>query len=342
MGPFPIQLITELVAPLPCFVNMENLLLLLPKRPQTIWVRYGVSATIVFVFFIFRVALERNVGQYGFFLLLPSVFLASVLFDRGSGFFATILSLVLLAVFLEPDLRLDFVETHSIPFILFGLVCIGVAAISEALRNALERAVAAETAKDLLLRELGHRVKNNLFIVQSVLQIHANSLADGLGRQALNDALARVRVISEAHAFLDVHSGHRTIKMDDYLTELVSRLGDALRGLRPIAVDVWADQIEMPAERAVPVGLIVNELVTNAFKHAFPGESSGTITVKLERAGTNRLVLTVADDGQGCEDAPATGLGQRLTNLLARQLQGSIERSPTSKGCEVIAKFAPN
>lgn len=319
---------------------MENLLLLLPKRPQTVWVRYSLSAAIVAAFFLLRVALEENAGQYGFFLLLPAVFLSSVLFDRGSGFFATALSVVLLAVFLEPQLRPELIEKHAIPLVLYALVCIGVAALSEALRNALERAVAAEDAKDLLLRELGHRVKNSLLIVQSVLHIHANSLPEGKGREAITDALARVQVIGEAHSFLDVQSGDRAIAIDDYLTEVVGRIGTALRGVRSIAVDVWVDRIEMPAERAVYVGLIVNELVTNAFKYAFHGEDAGTIIVKLEKSNNDFVELTVTDDGKGCPDAPPTsGLGRRLTILLTKQLGGTIVWGSPEKGCQVTARF---
>jgi two-component sensor histidine kinase len=113
-------------------------------------------------------------------------------------------------------------------------------------------------------------------------------------------------------------------------------------GIRPIAVRVDADRFSLPTEVAVPIGLIVNELVTNAFKYAFPDEREGLIVVGLRRVSEGRLLLRVCDNGAGCPDDPAEGLGSRLVRLLVQQLKGSVvRRKMEPRGCEISAELNP-
>ncbi|WP_352671770.1 sensor histidine kinase [Mesorhizobium sp. M0166] len=121
--------------------------------------------------------------------------------------------------------------------------------------------------------------------------------------------------------------------MRSYLEELSRHLGDTLRDIRPIAVKVHAEEVHLPTEQAIPLGLIVNELVRNALKHAFPGDRGGTIAVKLFRDSS--LVLTVADDGVGCPPDKNGGIGSRLTELLAKQLGATLTRENYAPGCKV-------
>ncbi len=315
---------------------MENLLLLLPRRPQSLWVRYGTTTIIVLIFFLIRLGLEERAGTYGFFILLPSIFLSSVLFDRGSGFYATLLSVVLLLPVLPAGTDiLSTLERHAVPLALFVIICLGIAALSEALRGALERALAAERTKDLLLRELGHRIKNNLAIVVSMLQMQARANPDGLSQEHVQAAIARVRVIGEAHGYLDPASRQGLVHMQDYLAELGRQLAETLRGLRPVAVNVQAEAIAMPAERAVVIGLIVNELITNAFKYAFDDDQPGIIDVQLRRVSDKQIVLTVADNGKGCPADAPRGFGRRLIDLMTQQLRGSYALEDVRKGCRV-------
>ena len=126
--------------------------------------------------------------------------------------------------------------------------------------------------------------------------------------------------------------------MRTYLQQLCAHLADALRDVRPIAVNVEATELYLPSEQAVPLGLIVNELVTNSLKHAFPGDRPGTVHVTLSaEAG---VVLLVRDDGIGCP-TPKEGTGARLTRLLAQQqLGGTIAWERCEKGCLVRVSFA--
>src|SRR5262245_61744626 len=133
---------------------------------------------------------------------------------------------------------------------------------NEGMRKALERAVRAETEKDLLLRELSHRSRNNFAVAASVLALRARTVSEPTARAALEAGASRIRVIAEAQAHLHPASGRGDIEIDMYLEDLCRSLGDALRDVRPVAVRVLAEPTTLPADRAVPIGLIVNELVT--------------------------------------------------------------------------------
>jgi K+-sensing histidine kinase KdpD len=232
---------------------MENLLLLLPARPQSLAIRYAVTTLIVLVCFLLQIGVEMQSGFFGFFLLLPGIFLASVLFDRGSGFYATLLSTILSIFVLSPPGTLVLPAQQLLPVLLFVLIGLAVATVSEALRKALEHAMAAERAKDLLMHELNHRIRNNLAMVASVLELQMRAQREPLAKQALATAVARIHVIANAHDHLMPRDGHSAIDMNEYLTKCCRHLGDALRDVRPIAINVSAAQIYLRSDKAVAI-----------------------------------------------------------------------------------------
>ncbi len=314
---------------------MESLLLLLPKRPQGILARYGATTLIVLVCFALQMGVEFQSGMFMFFLLLPGIFLASVLFDRGSGFYATALSTALSMAAVRPSGSWLPAPEYLLPFVLFVLVGLALATTSEALRKALEKAVAAEQAADIMLYELNHRIRNNLAMVASVLELQRRAQKDQHAKDAFASAAGRVHVIANAHNHLLPKEGQSLIDMSEYLTVCCQNLGDALRDVRPIAVNVDAAQILLREDRAVSVGLIVNELVTNAFKYAYPGDRGGAVHVVLQRESEGKLKLVVEDDGQGCPEDAREGLGSRIVRLLAQQLGSTIRREAANPGCRV-------
>lgn len=129
------------------------------------------------------------------------------------------------------------------------------------------------------------------------------------------------------------------VRTDDYLRDLCHGLGELLRDVRPIAVSVEVERIELPTSVAVPLGLLTNELVTNAFKYAFPHDRGGLIRMSLKWVDTARAELIVADDGVGYSGEPRPGLGTRLTTPFARQLGGTIAREIDDPGCRVVVNF---
>ena len=315
---------------------MENLLFLLPARPQRAVVRYGTTTLIVLVCFLLQIGVELQSGLFGLFLLVPAIFLASVLFDRGSGFYATFLSTGLSIAALRHSAGWWLPPQFLLPLVLFVLVGLASATVSEALRKALEKAVAAQQSNELMMDELNHRIRNNLSMVASVLELQMRSQSEPALRDAFASAVARVHVIANAHNHLLPRDGRSAIDMDEYLTACCGNLGDALRDVRPIAVNVNVSRIYLRSDKAVAIGLIVNELVTNAFKYAFFDDHAGTVAVQLHGRNDRELELIVQDNGRGCPEGVKEGLGSRIVRLLVQQLGAGMRREAANPGCRVV------
>jgi two-component system, sensor histidine kinase PdtaS len=311
----------------------------LPPRPQPWHVQYGTAAVLVALGFLTLVGLQGRGGLLGFYLLFPPIFAASVLFGRRAGLFAVALSCLLLYFLLRRAGSILLPAPFILPIVIFVLVALGLAIVSDALRTASEHAASAERAKDLLLRELGHRTQNNLAMVISVLSLQAQSKTNPETRAALDKAVARVRAIANAHQHFQPARQNGRVEMRSYLEELCRHLGDSLREVRPIAINVDCDDVYLRTEQAVPLGLIANELVTNALKHAFPGERSGTVAIVLRKAQS--LILMVEDNGVGCPPGKEERIGSRLIRLLAEQLGAKLEWEDAGPGCRVLVQFVP-
>jgi two-component sensor histidine kinase len=184
---------------------------------------------------------------------------------------------------------------------------------------------------------MSHRVKNKFAMILSIIGLQARQ-SDPATRAALEAIAGRVRVIANVHDHLQLARHDSLVDMSEYLGELCRSLGDTMRELRPLTVTVAAVPVMMPPDKALSTGLIVNELLTNAFKYAFPDDRVGHVHVELARdAGS--LSLTVADDGSGCAEGSEAGLGTKLVNLLVAQLGGEARWDQSNPGCKVTATF---
>lgn len=311
---------------------MERIQRLLSRKPHSVTVRLVITTAMVTFSFAVVIGLQRADGLLGFYVLLPAIFAAALLFDRGTGIYATGLSTALLYALLTPAGSVLLPRQFVLALILFVLVALGFAIVSDALRRAWEHAAAAEQAKDLLLHELGHRTKNNLAMAISMLSMQARLKSDVETRRALEKAVARLHAIASAHEHFRPFEHKGRVEMRAYLAQLCGHIADALRDVRPIAVKVEASELYLPSEQAVALGLIVNELVTNSLKHAFPDDRGGTVRVVLSSQPDLRLL--VCDDGVGCTE-PKGGVGTRLVRLLAQQLSARITWGHSQAGCEV-------
>jgi PAS domain S-box-containing protein len=198
-------------------------------------------------------------------------------------------------------------------------------------KRAQERIEKALEEKTVLLNELHHRVKNNLQMISSLLSLQANSSADERLRDVLSECQNRIKAMGLTHQLLYEHKDFSRVDLGEYLGRLAQLLLSTYRSRgKGIALD-----LVLPPERhyvglgkAIPCGLAVNELVTNAFKHAFPAQRQGTITVSLMATSGDEVELAIADNGVGLPpgfDVNAIkSLGLRLVPLLAEQLQGSL------------------
>ncbi|AWK86656.1 sensor histidine kinase [Azospirillum thermophilum] len=185
--------------------------------------------------------------------------------------------------------------------------------------------------KDVLLREVHHRVRNNMQLITALLDMQAQGAAEQETRDRLSEAAGRIRSIALVQEQLHGADTVSGVDLGDYLRSLVT----AVAGLRGrLAVEVDADPLPLPLDRAVPIGLIVNELLTNALKHAFPDGRPGTIRVEARRDAQGAVAILVADDGIGLADAMLEerprSLGYRLIRRLAVQAAATVDLDPGS------------
>jgi len=208
---------------------------------------------------------------------------------------------------------------------LLGLV--GISRDITVSRRAEDALRAADAQKAVLLADLNHRVKNHLQSVSGLLDVAARRAASlDEARAALEAGARRLGVLGRVYTRLQVGQDKTVVQAQRFLRELCDDLRTSLVGERPVAVRVECDAIDFDSSRAALVGLIVNELVQNALKHAFPDERAGTVHVTFRHDG-DQYRLTVSDNGIGFGDEAARGSGKRLVRALVQQLTGTIDRT---------------
>jgi two-component sensor histidine kinase len=239
------------------------------------------------------------------------------------------------------DWRRDVAETLA----LVALAVLGIGALvwvgirtadrEDRARAELERsnamAAAALRERDLLLKEVHHRVKNSLSMTASLIYLQERRFNDPVVRDAFESTRRRLSSIGLVHEALYGGSSLADVDLAAYLTRLVGELGDAYgASARGVTLDAEIAALSLPAPLATPVGLIVAEAVTNAFKHAFAGRGASAITVSVRRHGLDEIEIEVRDDGDGFPDPAAAdrvgGLGARLIESLTEQLRGQVTR----------------
>jgi two-component system, sensor histidine kinase PdtaS len=315
-------------------IRLEALLKYLPG-PQPVSVRYGVTALLVLLAYGLRLAFGNFSGAYGFLFFILPVVGSALMFDRGTGLFAVALSGLLVSTLLNWDLKPG---AHLGALLLFGIVGGCLVFISEGLHRALETSYAAEQSTTLLLDEMSHRVKNKFAMVSSIIALQARRATPEV-RLALDDIARRVNVIATVHDYLQLSRHEGLIDMSVYLPRLCGSLKDAIFGPRQISLLANAVAVELAPDRALAVGVIVNELVTNAAKYAFNEDRPGYVRVDLSRTA-NELVLTVQDNGRGYSPTADPSLGSRLVTTFASQLGGTARwESGESNGCTATVVF---
>ena len=206
---------------------------------------------------------------------------------------------------------------------------------SEAARLAAEALEAQK--RDVLLREMQHRVKNNFQIILASIAIQKRRYAAGDAHRALDHIASRINAISLAHDQLALREEGQIVNLSDYLRALCLSIKQQAEG---IEVDVQADELELSIDRAVPLGLILNEIATNSIKHAFGPDGGGRISVKLVAGvGYGEARLSVVDNGRGVKEDNPKGTGLKLVAALARQIGGTIDQDSSKEGTSTCLTF---
>lgn len=202
-------------------------------------------------------------------------------------------------------------------------------------RKQKETAVrAALHEKELLLGEIHHRVKNNLQIVDSLLDLQSSRIDDPSAKESLRDSQNRIRSMAMIHQALYQSHDFARVDFSGIVDSLVPTLVTSYNLSDRVKVEITSDAVHLPINVAIPCGLIINELVTNALKHAFPNESDGIISLQLHPLADDRVELSVGDNGVGIPEdlslEQSETLGLQLVQLLALQIHGNltIQRQP--------------
>jgi len=204
----------------------------------------------------------------------------------------------------------------------------GVSRDITARKQAQEKLTASLKEKEVLLKEIHHRVKNNLQVISSLLNLQSQHITDKDSLEMFQESQNRIRAMALIHEKLYTSEDFSHIDIAAYIQDLTTSLFSTYTVSNAIKVTIAINDIFLTITTAIPCGLIINEMVTNALKHAFPHQQKGTITVSMTPSDTDSLILTVSDTGigfpEGIDFRNTTTLGMQLVTSLVEQLEGTI------------------
>ena len=239
----------------------------------------------------------------------------------------------------DSSARRDFSQ-DTVEFLQAAATIIGAAVQrDQAYRSEAATVVEANTEaqrRDVLLRELQHRIKNNFQIILASISLQKRRSKDDEVQQVLDHVANRITAISLAHDQLAPRDNIHAVDVATYLRALCASIEQQIDN---VVVELHADEIDLSIDRAVPLGLIINEAATNSAKHAF-GDEGGRIGVRLQTGiGYGEARLTVSDNGSGIENPRPDGSGLGLITSLARQIGGEVEQESSERGTSISVTF---
>jgi two-component sensor histidine kinase len=269
-------------------------------------------------------------GAAPYAFVYPAALLATLLGSWQAGL-GTLLGTEMLAwTFVVPKIgpQGEHTELQVAAAILVALTVAAVVAVGEVFRVAARNMVVERNAKlaerELLFRELQHRVNNDFTIVNSLLDLQRRRSSDPETRLALEQAMGRIRSVARVHHHLYTLPDIGAIDFRQYIADLCGALAQAALPPTGLHLRCHCDEAFMPRSRAIAIGLVANELITNAIKHAFPNDREGNIDVRFQSTATG-WALSVGDNGIGLSQTSAKpGLGTSLIEEFARQAGGIL------------------
>ncbi|PKD42736.1 PAS domain-containing sensor histidine kinase [Rhodohalobacter barkolensis] len=209
-------------------------------------------------------------------------------------------------------------------------------------REEKERAIKESLAeKEIMLSEIHHRVKNNLAVVSGLMQLQALGTDDDKLQAELYDSVNRIKTMASVHELLYQSDSYSRLDFRDTILQLVNNISETLQASTEVDIDIQCEDIKLNINKAIPASLIVNEVVTNAYKHAFVNREKGRLTFKItDTEGTVSIII--ADDGVGIESGRIKkfeSLGMHLIQELTNQVNGTFEYVNVNPGTEFRLKF---
>jgi two-component sensor histidine kinase len=215
------------------------------------------------------------------------------------------------------------------------------AALARGMNGTLDALYAVIGERDAAIREIHHRVKNNLQVISSLVSLQAGK-AGAAEATAFSDIRRRVLAISYVHEELYLDREIEQVDAERLFSRLASMIADTYDAGARVRVDVECGRFSICLEQAVPIGLVVCEIISNSFCHAFPEGRAGSIRVSASAGSDGTLRLEIADDGVGMADGPGKGLGLSLVETLARQSLAEYALAPRPEGGTAFIMTVPN
>jgi two-component sensor histidine kinase len=283
------------------------------------------------------------------------VFIVSVMFSAwyggfGPGLLATVMASVLSAYFLmEPSYSVMIGGDDLARLIVFASIAVVVNSLTATRRqaeakltDAVRRQEELTAQKSLLLQEAHHRVKNNLQVISSLLSLQSEQLHDHQAKHALEESQGRIRTMALIHEQLHQVEGVADVDFKEYLGRLLPRLAQSCDSSGRVRIHAQLDELTLPLSAAIPCALLINEVVSNAFEHAFAPGAPGQVWVRLQADASGVVKLSIWDNGRGLPQAhggeESSGLGLRLVHAFVEQLKGTLTVFP-SHGTAFVVEF---
>ena len=298
--------------------------------------RFGLTTALVASAAFGKWVFEAYLEGFPFLLSYPAVLLGSLLFGWACGVYALGLSVLVVGSFyLAPQVSAGLMPLAPGLGVLGFLIGAGlIVLVIETLMRRVGQLDEARRSQEVLLRELNHRIKNNLQVVASMLMVQGAQTHNPEARAALAEAGERIVLIGHIHNHLYQEPGDLTVPANQLMADLCTRFKASLAAQRPFTVHVEAEDIPLSVSTSVLIGLLVDELVTNALKHAFPDNNgTSTITVRFCREACGLLCLVVVDNGGSCPAFRTNAIGSMLVDALVQQLGGTLACEDTASGC---------
>jgi two-component sensor histidine kinase len=309
----------------------------LPAWRRSPWRAYGFGLAAFALALLARLYLNGILpAGFPFVTFLPAVTLTAFVAGLGPGILVTALSaLAAWYLFIPPTYSFAVTQESALALPLFLITAAIIVAIIHVMHSALarlqaERAKSAQLAeqREILFAELQHRISNNLQVVAALMTLQKSSLSDEQARQALSEASQRLALIARLNRKLH-DPANAGLDLKEFLRELCHDVSRAA-GIEDAGCQVKGiEGIALPADKAVPLALIVTELLNNSIEHGIAGRANGRLRMDLERSTGDEIVLTVQDNGNGLPAGfdlqQARSLGLRIVQALARQIGARLE-----------------
>ena len=304
-------------------------------------------ASFLIIILIFSILIQLSAAAYALYLIKYTGFKYSWIF----------ISAALLLMSLRRAIPLEYALTNKNYFldigneiiglvlsILFLFAVRGLGSIFSDKKAAEKKINALLEEKELILREVHHRIKNNMFTIYGLILLQAESITDPEAKKALDNTANRVQAMMALYEELFLSGNYSEVSTKNYLPLLVEKIISNFPNRSIVKLNLAIDECHIDPKKLSSLGLILNELLTNIMKYAFTGRDSGVINVIL-RNNSNKILLTIEDNGSGMPEEidfkNSTGFGLTMVEMLTNQLDGTIS-FVKSTGTKIILEFDAN